>query len=130
MSESSQAGVSSSARAASSACSARRARDLPCDDAPHLVAEWDHAADIVAGNGLTPENVTPGSDREAFRACPTHGPYRRKINERTGLGFGCPIEEQEKGQRERREKVNARRREDRARALDALARRRDGDRGP
>jgi Probable Zinc-ribbon domain len=97
---------------------------------PHLAAEWDHAANMAAGNGLTPENVTPGSDREAFWTCRTHGAYPRRVNERTGLGFGCPIEEQEKGRRERRERVNAKRREDRARALDALARRRDGDRGP
>ena len=91
---------------------------------PHLVPEWDHAANAEAGNGLTPENVTPGSDREAFWICPTHGPYKRKVNERTGLGFGCPVEEQEKGQRERREKVNAMRRKDRARALDAIRDRR------
>lgn len=44
-----------------------------------------------------------------------------QVHERAGLGFGCPIEEQEKGQHARREKVNAKRREDRARALAALA---------
>lgn len=58
---------------------------------PHLVAEWDQAANAEAGNGLTPENITAGGDRPAFWTCPTHGPYRRKVNERTGLDFGCPI---------------------------------------
>ena len=71
---------------------------------------------------------------------PTHEPVERglsrdrgawpvSIEVRTVLGFGCPIEEQENGQRERRKKVNAKGREDRAPALDALAWRRATNRG-
>ena len=54
--------------------------------APQLAAEWD----AEKNGALTPQSVTPSSNRKVFWRCPHGHSYAARISARTECGTGCP----------------------------------------
>ena len=53
---------------------------------PVLAAEWD----AEKNGALTPQSVTPSSNRKVFWRCPHGHSYAARISARTECGTGCP----------------------------------------
>ena len=54
---------------------------------PELAAQWDYEKN----DGLTPDDVTSGSEKDVYWLCPEHGhSYHSKVRSRTTGGNGCP----------------------------------------
>ena len=100
------------ARAAGSACAARRA-PTTCLRITHPLlvepAEWDYAANDAAG--ITPDTVLSGSREEVSWRCVTHGSYRMAILLRAHDGQRCRVCARLAAEQKRRETLRARRRE-------------------
>lgn len=64
---------------------------------PHLLTEWDYIENDKLG--ISPKEVSFGSDKEVYWKCKKHGSYKLRINHKVN-GVGCSSCSESKGEKE------------------------------